>query len=112
MRRSLTNLSSEFWAVQKRVNIVDLVKSFQTSIYLQKSASIQPRTGLTMFAKEIINSLFFKNTFAGKIWTITTDKWISPQKSAFLWLYWNTHVHILLLILAIQYFNECEVLIW
>ena len=32
----------ECWAVQKRVNLVDLVKSFQTSIYFQNSASIQP----------------------------------------------------------------------
>ena len=36
------------------VNLVDLVKSFQaiqTSIYLQNLASIQPRTGLSKFAK-------------------------------------------------------------
>ena len=30
--------------MQKHVNLVDLVKSFPTKIYLQKSASIQPRT--------------------------------------------------------------------
>ena len=30
--------------MQKYVNLVDLVKSFPTSIYLQKSASIQPRS--------------------------------------------------------------------
>ena len=30
--------------MQKHVNLVDLVKSFPTSLYLQKSASIQPRT--------------------------------------------------------------------
>ena len=41
--------------VQKRVNLVDLVKSSLTRIYLQKSASIQPRTGLTKFAKKSIN---------------------------------------------------------
>ena len=41
----------EIWAVQKYVNLVDLVKSFPTSIYLQKSASIQPRTSLSKFAK-------------------------------------------------------------
>ena len=34
----------EIWAVQKYINLVDLVKSFPTSIYFQKSASIQPRT--------------------------------------------------------------------
>ena len=33
--------------MQKYVNLVDLVKSFPTSIYLQKSASIQPRTSLS-----------------------------------------------------------------
>ena len=33
------------------VNLVDLVKGFQTSIYLQKSVSIQPRTGFSKFAK-------------------------------------------------------------
>ena len=31
-------------AVQKRVNLVDRVKSFQTNIYLQNLASIQSRT--------------------------------------------------------------------
>ena len=34
----------EIWAVQMYVNLVDLVTSFPTSIYLQKSASIQPRS--------------------------------------------------------------------
>ena len=33
------------------VNLVDLVESFQTSFYLQKLASIQPRTGLSKFAE-------------------------------------------------------------
>ena len=37
------------------VNLVDLVKSFPTSIYLQKSASIQPRTSLSKF--EVMYSL-------------------------------------------------------
>ena len=32
--------------MQKHVNLVDLVKSFPTNIYSQKSASIQPRTTL------------------------------------------------------------------
>ena len=39
----------EVWAVQKHVNLADLVKSFPTNIYLQKSASIQPRTSHLMF---------------------------------------------------------------
>ena len=42
----------ECCAVQKRVNLVDLVKSFQTNIYLQNSASIQPRTSLSKFANK------------------------------------------------------------
>ena len=37
--------------VQKFVNLVDLVKSFQIRIYLQTSASIKPRTRLSEFAK-------------------------------------------------------------
>ena len=36
----------EVGAVQKSVHLVDLVKSFHTSIYLRKSASIQPRTSI------------------------------------------------------------------
>ena len=50
----------EIWAVQKYVlliNLVDLVKSFQTRIYLQKSASIQPRTSPSKFRGKL-NSLF------------------------------------------------------
>ena len=35
---------------KKYVNLVDLVKSFPTISYLQKSASIQTRTGLLNFA--------------------------------------------------------------
>ena len=37
--------------MQKFVNLVDLVKSFPTSIYLQRFVSIQPRTSLSKFAK-------------------------------------------------------------
>ena len=33
--------------MQKHVNLVDLVKSFPTNIYLQNLASIQPRTSLS-----------------------------------------------------------------
>ena len=36
--------------MQKRVNLVDLAKSFQTSIYLQNLVSIQPRTSLSKLA--------------------------------------------------------------
>ena len=35
--------------MQKHANLVDLVKSFPTNIYLQNLASIQPRTSLLMF---------------------------------------------------------------
>ena len=36
--------------MQKHVNLVDLAKSFPTSIYLQNLASIQKRTSLVKFA--------------------------------------------------------------
>ena len=49
----------EIRAVQKHVNLVDLVKSFPTNIYLQKSASIQPRTSLSKFGGKF-NSLFIR----------------------------------------------------
>ena len=49
----------EIWAVQKYVNLIDLVKSFPTSIYLLKSASIQPRTSLSKFWGKF-NSLFIR----------------------------------------------------
>ena len=44
---------------RKNVNLVDLAKSFPTSIYLQKSASIQPRTSLSKFEGKF-NSLFIR----------------------------------------------------
>ena len=44
--------------MQKYVNLVDLVKSFPTNIYLQKSASIKPRTGPSKFGGENFISLF------------------------------------------------------
>ena len=45
--------------MQKYVSLVDLVKSFPTSIYFQKSASIQPRTSLSKFGGKF-NSLFIR----------------------------------------------------
>ena len=54
----------EVWAVQKCANLVDLVKSFATSIYLQKPASIQPRTSLSKFGGKF-NSFFIRH-LAGK----------------------------------------------
>jgi len=43
----------------KGVHCVDLGESFPTSIYLQKSASIQPRTSLTKFGGKL-NSIFIR----------------------------------------------------
>ena len=40
----------EVWAVQKHVNLVDIVKSSLTNIFLQTSASIKPRTSRSKFA--------------------------------------------------------------
>ena len=37
--------------MQKHVNLVDLVKSFPTNIFLQNLASIQKRTSLIKFAR-------------------------------------------------------------
>ena len=52
MRDSLTKSiwNIEVWAVQKHVNLVDLVKSLPTNIYLQNLASIQKRTSPVKFA--------------------------------------------------------------
>ena len=47
----------EIGAVQKYANLVDLGESFPTSIYLQNSASIQPRTSPSKFGEKF-NSLF------------------------------------------------------
>ena len=57
MRKNLTKIfwNIEVWAVQTHVNLVDLVKSFSTNIYLQKLASIQPRTSRSKFADTIYN---------------------------------------------------------
>ena len=53
MRKSLTKLfwNYEIWAVQRHVNLVDLVKSFPTHILLQNLASIQPITSPFKFAR-------------------------------------------------------------
>ena len=50
--KSLTKIfwNIEVWAVQKHVNLVDLVKSFPTNIFLQNLASIQKRTSPVKFA--------------------------------------------------------------
>ena len=41
--------------MQKHVNLVDLVKSFPTNIYLQNLASIQKRTSPVKFAQRLKN---------------------------------------------------------
>ena len=48
--RILSNF--DFGAVQRYVNLADLVKSFLTSIHLQTSASTQPRTSLSKYANK------------------------------------------------------------
>ena len=52
MRKKLTKIfwNIEVWAVQNHVNLVDLVKSFPTTILLQNLASIQKRTSPVKFA--------------------------------------------------------------
>ena len=52
-KKNIFLLIVEVLAVQKYVNLVDLVKSF----YLQKSASIQPGTSLSKFGGDSIHSL-------------------------------------------------------
>ena len=53
--------------MQKHVNLVDLVKSFLTSIYLEKSASIQPRTSLSKFGGKFISLFIRLLTHAGVV---------------------------------------------
>ena len=52
MRKKLTKnfWNIVVWAVQKHINLVDLVKSFPTNIFLQNSASIQKRPSPVKFA--------------------------------------------------------------
>ena len=52
MRKNLTKnfWNIDVWAVQKHVNLVDLVKSFPQNIFLQNLASIQKRTSPVEFA--------------------------------------------------------------
>ena len=61
MRNFVTKFSwiFKFGKVQKRVNLVDLVKSLRASIRLQKSASIKPRTSPSKFGGNF-NSSFIR----------------------------------------------------
>ena len=64
----------EVGAVQKSVNVVDLVKSLHKSISLQKSASIQPRTSLSKFGGDSVN-LFIRLLKPTSQWTSTSASW-------------------------------------
>ena len=55
--------------MQKRVNLVDLVKSFPTNIYLQNLASIQKRTSFVKFAH------LAEKSGKGSISTLSTKVW-------------------------------------
>ena len=63
--------------MQKHVNLVDLVKSFPTSIYLQNLASIQKRTSPVKFAhlaeKSGKGSISNLSTKVGTAGTVATD---------------------------------------
>ena len=67
MRKKLTKhfWNIEVWAVQKHVNLVDLVKSFPTHIYLQNLASIQPRTSPLKFVQRLAGQLRTDDSLAG-----------------------------------------------
>ena len=55
--------------MQKYANLVDLVKSFPTSIYLQKSASIQERTSPSKFGGKF-SSAFIRLLGLGALQTL------------------------------------------
>ena len=60
----------EFGAVQKDVNLVDLEKCCNMSIYLQNLASIQPRTSLSKFGgwfNSIFNPLLTSEPFFPRV---------------------------------------------
>ena len=82
----------EVWAVQKHANLVDLVKSFPTNIFLQNLASIQKRTNPMKFAhlaekpeKSSISNLSTKVSRRAipcrPSWTMTTERLFSGRKS-------------------------------
>ena len=76
-RKNVDDFWLRFWdlsgaKVCATVNLVDLVNSFPTSIYLQKSASIQPRTSLSKFGGKFY-SLFIHYSFAKKCWRFLAE---------------------------------------
>ena len=64
--------------MQKHVNLVDLVKSFPTNIYLQNLASIQRRTSPIKFAH------LAEKSENGSISNVSTKAWTAVSTSKFL----------------------------
>ena len=73
--------------MQKYANLVDLVKSFPKIIYLQKSASIQPRTTPSQFGEKF-NSIFNRVLRGGRIAreVVLTVSDAHDQRGALTWL--------------------------
>ena len=63
--------------MQKHVNLVDLVKSFPTNIFLQNLASIQKRTSPIKFAH------LAEKSENGSISNLSTKCWTPSASSAF-----------------------------
>ena len=59
--------------MQKHVNLVDLVKSFPTNIYLQNLASIQKRTSPAKFAH------LAEKSGKGSISNLSTKPWTASR---------------------------------
>ena len=59
--------------MQKHVNLVDLVKSFPTNIYLQNLASIQKRTSPVKFAHLV------EKSGKGSISNLSTKVTLTPR---------------------------------
>ena len=75
--------------MQKHVNLVDLVKSFPTNIYLQNLASIQKRTSPVKFAhlaeksgKGSISNLSTKVLSAERYWQLGSSNSNSAADTA------------------------------
>ena len=70
------------------INLVDLVKSFPTNIYLQKSASIQPRTSPSKFGGNysiLFNRVLRSDTGRGRVGGEVG--WCGSCRSRFMWLF-------------------------
>ena len=71
----------------KGVHCVDLGESFPTSIYLQKSASIQPRTSPSKVGGKF-NSIFIRLVFCNILATLANIRSILMKTSANCWQIW------------------------